>query len=447
MSSLANAPMILVVDDSRVMRQALNKILGNRYPVVEAEDGEAAWALLESEPAVACVFTDLSMPRLDGYGLLKRIRESQIARVSGLPVVVVTGNEDDQGTLQRIRECGANELLKKPFRGEEVLRITDQLLKARLAAASSTAQAPGARDELNALREQLAQALAQTASALKDREQLEIDRDQLEKDLKQLRTELMLRQQTSDEREVQVRLKQLEQTLKTVRATESRLSSQLEKEQARNNELDARIHGLNRDLEQALTELNQTRERATSAERTCAELQARASDRDAANMDARIKAAELARLQAEDELLGVSGRLEEAEAALAKARDEANSARAEVNRLRAAARDREHQLEDQCQQLEKRLSQLLEQSAEASLRKEANEPEPPVVPEIPVMGGASPKPEEDAPRSERQHKGSESVVRWELERSRVRRRRLWLIGVTGVVLTIGLAFWLGTVLG
>ena len=75
-------PRILAVDDSRVMRRAMTKVLSKEYDVVEAENGEDAWTLLINDDSIQIVFSDLSMPFLDGYGLLERIRTSKDARLS-----------------------------------------------------------------------------------------------------------------------------------------------------------------------------------------------------------------------------------------------------------------------------------------------------------------------------------------------------------------------------
>ena len=81
MSEAATKPRILAVDDSRVMRVAIKKILGTDYDVTEAEHGEDAWTLLTNDPTINVVFTDLNMPYLDGYGLLDRMRQSDDARL------------------------------------------------------------------------------------------------------------------------------------------------------------------------------------------------------------------------------------------------------------------------------------------------------------------------------------------------------------------------------
>lgn len=108
-------PTILAVDDSRVMRRAISKILSIQYNVIEAEHGEDAWALLEHHTNIQVVFTDLTMPYLDGYGLLERIRSSEDNRIASLPVIIITGKEDDDQAKMEALEKGADDFIAKPF--------------------------------------------------------------------------------------------------------------------------------------------------------------------------------------------------------------------------------------------------------------------------------------------------------------------------------------------
>ncbi len=108
-------PRILAVDDSRVMRRAMSKVLGKEYDVVEAEHGEDAWTLLINDPSIQVVFTDLSMPYLDGFGLLERIRQADDPRLQELPVIIITGKDDDDATKQAALEKGASDFITKPF--------------------------------------------------------------------------------------------------------------------------------------------------------------------------------------------------------------------------------------------------------------------------------------------------------------------------------------------
>ncbi len=108
-------PRILAVDDSRVMRAAITKILGQDYDVVEAEHGEDAWTLLINDETIQVVFTDLSMPYLDGYGLLERIRTHQDERIAQIPVIIITGKEDDDNAKEEALRKGATDFITKPF--------------------------------------------------------------------------------------------------------------------------------------------------------------------------------------------------------------------------------------------------------------------------------------------------------------------------------------------
>lgn len=111
----ADLPHLLVVDDSRLMRRAIIKILGDEYRITEAADGEEGWKLLQQHEDVRIVFSDLSMPVLDGFGLLDRIRNSEDARIRDTAVIIITGAEDDDATKNRALSAGASDFISKPF--------------------------------------------------------------------------------------------------------------------------------------------------------------------------------------------------------------------------------------------------------------------------------------------------------------------------------------------
>lgn len=114
-------PRILAVDDSRVMRLALKKILGKEYDVVLAEHGEDAWTLLTNDNTIQVLFTDLSMPYLDGYGLLKRMRSADDPHLQEMPVIIITGKEDDDKAKEQALERGASDFISKPFESIQLL--------------------------------------------------------------------------------------------------------------------------------------------------------------------------------------------------------------------------------------------------------------------------------------------------------------------------------------
>jgi diguanylate cyclase (GGDEF)-like protein len=119
---------VLLVDDSRFVRATFKRILEANFHVREEADGEAGWSAVESDKSVVMVFTDLSMPKLDGFGLLGRIRGSGDARVKALPVVVISG-EENEATKKRARDSGANDFIGKTADAPEVLARIDNLLR------------------------------------------------------------------------------------------------------------------------------------------------------------------------------------------------------------------------------------------------------------------------------------------------------------------------------
>ncbi|MCU7891985.1 MAG: response regulator, partial [Candidatus Thiodiazotropha sp. (ex Ustalcina ferruginea)] len=108
-------PIVLIADDSRVVRVSLKNILKDDCQLLEAEDGQQAWEILLENPSVAIIFSDLSMPKLDGRGLLAKIRTSDNESLAKLPFVVVTGNEESPEIRQELQQLGANEIISKPF--------------------------------------------------------------------------------------------------------------------------------------------------------------------------------------------------------------------------------------------------------------------------------------------------------------------------------------------
>ncbi|MEJ2347431.1 MAG: diguanylate cyclase [Gammaproteobacteria bacterium] len=108
-------PRLLVVDDSKLMRVAAERGLRGEFDVVHATDGEDGWSRLSDDPAVQIVFSDLSMPRLDGFQLLARMRASEDPRIRRMPVIIVTGEEDDDSAREQALAKGATDFIRKPF--------------------------------------------------------------------------------------------------------------------------------------------------------------------------------------------------------------------------------------------------------------------------------------------------------------------------------------------
>jgi len=126
---------VLIVDDSKFVRTTFNRILSASFSVVEAVDGDAAWKAIQSDAAIAMVFSDLDMPKLDGYGLLRLVRGSSDERIKKLPVVVISGSQD-KGAQSRARQAGANDFISKSAEAPDVLARIEHLLDKRPSALS-----------------------------------------------------------------------------------------------------------------------------------------------------------------------------------------------------------------------------------------------------------------------------------------------------------------------
>lgn len=122
----ASPPRVLVVDDSRMVRASIIRHIRGRYEFREEPDGEAAWQALMVDPQIRLVITDIGMPQLDGFGLLERIRGSRLSRIHDLPVIVISGDEDD-GARDRARQLGANDFITKGIGTAELLSRMDSL--------------------------------------------------------------------------------------------------------------------------------------------------------------------------------------------------------------------------------------------------------------------------------------------------------------------------------
>ena len=119
---------VLIVDDSKFVRTTFNRILSASFAVVEATDGDAAWQILQSDASIVMVFTDLDMPKLDGFGLLRLIRGAKGERLRKLPVIVISGSQD-QGANSRARAAGASDFISKSAEATDVLARIGELLK------------------------------------------------------------------------------------------------------------------------------------------------------------------------------------------------------------------------------------------------------------------------------------------------------------------------------
>jgi DNA-binding NtrC family response regulator len=119
------SPTVLVVDDERGPRLALELILQRDYRVLTAESGEEALDVIRAE-AVDAVTLDLKMPGLAGHNTLSIIRGLD----PDLPVIVITGYGSYESAIKALR-LRAFDFIAKPFESKQILVAIEQAMEER----------------------------------------------------------------------------------------------------------------------------------------------------------------------------------------------------------------------------------------------------------------------------------------------------------------------------
>ena len=123
-------PEVLIVDDDPDIRGLLGFALEDAgFDVREASDGATALAELE-EKAPDCMVLDVMMPGVDGFGVLRAMRQRQLAR--GTRVLLLTCKTEERDYL-RGWELGAHEYLTKPFDPDKLIDRLQELLRSDVA--------------------------------------------------------------------------------------------------------------------------------------------------------------------------------------------------------------------------------------------------------------------------------------------------------------------------
>jgi CheY-like chemotaxis protein len=133
---------ILIAEDNAVNRELLRELLEIRgYTVVEACDGEEALRVIEqTQPDL--VLLDIGMPLLDGFGVIRKIRENP--RFASMPVVAVTAYAM-QGDREKILSSKFDGYLSKPVDARSLVQELDRVLSQQGDQEGSAHQASGSK--------------------------------------------------------------------------------------------------------------------------------------------------------------------------------------------------------------------------------------------------------------------------------------------------------------
>lgn len=110
---------ILVVDDERTTCLLLDNFLSD-YQVVTKNSGAEALTWLENN-LPDLIITDIQMPKMDGFELLKEVRSKGFTKHT--PIIMLSGNTESKERI-KCYKLGAQDYLSKPFNPEELKEIT-----------------------------------------------------------------------------------------------------------------------------------------------------------------------------------------------------------------------------------------------------------------------------------------------------------------------------------
>ena len=115
---------ILVADDESRMRKLIRDYLVREdYEVVEAENGEQALDIFYMDSDISLIILDVMMPKVDGFAVLKEIRET-----SSIPVLMLTAKGEENDVLNGF-ELGADEYINKPFSPKILMARVNAVLR------------------------------------------------------------------------------------------------------------------------------------------------------------------------------------------------------------------------------------------------------------------------------------------------------------------------------
>lgn len=126
-NALSDRSMVLVVDDAEMIRTLVRSFLEKTHEILEAEDGEEGLAMaMERKPDL--IITDLMMPEMDGYQLIRAIRAND--GINHIPVIMLTSVDTELNKLEGYK-LGIDAYLVKPFTADELAVRVDNLIRNR----------------------------------------------------------------------------------------------------------------------------------------------------------------------------------------------------------------------------------------------------------------------------------------------------------------------------
>lgn len=123
-SQKIDKPLILIIEDNPDNMVTLKAILGNRYNLIEAENGEDGLHMVSTH-LPDLVFLDMSLPQMDGYEVVRNIKKDET--VKSTPIVALTAHAM-KGNREMILTAGCDDYISKPIDPDEIYRCLEKWL-------------------------------------------------------------------------------------------------------------------------------------------------------------------------------------------------------------------------------------------------------------------------------------------------------------------------------
>ncbi len=162
LTKAAAQELIVLADDNADMREYVGRLLGARYKIHAVRDGiEALEAIRRLRPAL--VLSDVMMPRLDGFGLLRALRDDPATNT--IPVILLSARAGEESRVEGL-QAGADDYLVKPFTAAELLARVETHIRMAKANREAAEREAALRAETELERYRLQELLAQVPAAI-----------------------------------------------------------------------------------------------------------------------------------------------------------------------------------------------------------------------------------------------------------------------------------------
>lgn len=118
---------IIVVDDSNIIRNFIQKIFDGKYKVIALNDGQEAIGIIDNMPKekIICIFLDLNMPGVDGFQVLEHFKTTGL--FDKVPVSIISGS-GDADTVSKVFSYPIVDMLQKPFNESKIRDIVEKMI-------------------------------------------------------------------------------------------------------------------------------------------------------------------------------------------------------------------------------------------------------------------------------------------------------------------------------